>query len=405
MKILVIGTLYTPDLGPSAPLFSQLCEKLVALKHEVLVITMVPHYPSGYVSPPYRGKILDKSIENGVNVIRIGLPSLDRSKLFFRLIQFFCYQIGATLIGCTKKYDVVLAANSSLSVWLPYFWYVVIRNKPTIYSVQDVYPDIGIKLGIFRNKFVISIVTMLEKYCLNHSSIVQVISESFKESLYELGVQESKIKLIPNWVDIEFIKPMARENNFSRKTKLLNTFNIIYAGNIGKSQGLENILTVAKLLENQKDIRFVFIGDGSEKNTLIDQATKENLSNVIFLPFEPRTNLPEVLATSDISLVSLKNSISFDSAPSKIYSIMASGRPIIACVDEGCEAFNLINQSKAGFCISPGDHKGLMDTILLFKSDQKLREKLGMNGRCWVEMYNSPSVAAQEFESIFLSLC
>ncbi len=151
MKILIIGTMYEPDLGPSAPLFTMLSKGLVQRGHQVTVITMVPHYPTGRVSAQYRGKWIWRSFENGVNVIRIGLPSIDRSRLPLRLFQFVCYQVGAIFASIGQKFDVVLAANSALSVGLLFFWTVVLQRKPAIYSIHDLYPEVGITLGVFRN--------------------------------------------------------------------------------------------------------------------------------------------------------------------------------------------------------------------------------------------------------------
>lgn len=404
MKVLIIGTLYEPDLGPSAPLYTLLSEHLVLRGHQVKVITMVPHYPTGQVSVAYRGKLIWRDIENGVQVTRIGLPSVDRSKLAQRLLQFVCYQVGATIASLGQKYDVVLAANPFLTVWLPFAWLVALKHRPAIYSVQDLYPNVGIRLGVFRHSGIIKAATWLERFCLDHSTIVQIVSESFRAELRTLGVDEKKIVLAYNWVDTDLIHPLPRNNPLAQKYKLDNRFVVLYAGNIGRSQGLEHILSVAeqRVIADQ-DIQFVLVGDGSEREYLRYQVEQRHLKNVQFLAFQPRDRLPEVLACADISLVPLRKGIAFGSLPSKVYSIFASGRPVLASVDEGSETWNLVSDAKAGICVLPENPSEISKAILSLKNDPELRETFGRNGRLWVEKYHSPKAAAEQFEKLFMT--
>lgn len=166
MHILIITLFYAPDIGPSAPLFTSLSEETVQLGHEVSVIAAVPHFSTGKIEPGFRGFFIRTTVEKGVNITRIPVPSLNRVKLINRLIQFICFQIGATLASLTKKYDVVLIINPAIETLLPFVWQAIIRRKPTIWSVFDVYPDVGIKLGIFKSKAIIGIVSFLEQICL-----------------------------------------------------------------------------------------------------------------------------------------------------------------------------------------------------------------------------------------------
>jgi colanic acid biosynthesis glycosyl transferase WcaI len=403
MNVLIMGANYEPDLGPSAPLFTMLSEGLVQRGHHVTVITMVPHYPSGRVSPAFRGKWIWRSSENGVEVIRIGLPSVKREHLAQRLLQFICYQLGATFAGIGQHYDVVIAASSALSVWLPFFGLGVLKHKPVVYSVYDVYPDVGIKLGIFKHKPVISAVTSLERSCLTNSTIVHIISDSFRPGLHALGVPDSKMVLIYPWVDTGLIVPLPKLNSFAQVINRDDQFVVEYAGNIGLSQGLENILTSAEILSDQKDIQFLFVGDGAGKEVLQSQSEQRQLKNVQFVPFQPREKLPEVLACADVSLVILRRGIGSDSLPSKTFSIMASGRPILISVDEESETYKLVKRADAGLCVQPEDPSKLAEAILVLKHDKALCERLGHNGRIWAEQHHSPQYAAEQFEQLLLT--
>jgi len=399
----VIGIPYAPDLGPSAPLFTLLCEGLVRRGHKVTAIAMVPNYPSGRVSPAFRGKWIWRSRENGVDVIRVGVPSVNRSKLGRRFLQFACYQIGATWASLGQKCDVVLAANPSLTVWLPFAWMVMFRRRPAVFSVHDVYPDVGVKLGVFRNKLVIAAVRGLEKFCLDRSLMVQIISKSFKPELRALGVSDDKMALVYDWVDTDLVHPMPCDNPFAREHNLTGKFVVLYAGNLGLSQGLEHVLTAAGQLAGHGDIRFLFVGDGTGRERLETEAKRRQLGNVQFLPFQPRDRLAEVLGSADVSLVILKRGIGTSSLPSKTFSIFASGRPVIVSLDEGSETWNLVETAEAGLCVPPENPSALAEAILTLKRDRGLCERLGSNGRVWAEQHHSPRSAARQFEELLLA--
>jgi colanic acid biosynthesis glycosyl transferase WcaI len=398
MHILIITPNYNPDLGPSAPLFTMLSQGLKQRGHAVTVITAVPHYPSGQVSAEYRGKLFRQSDEQGVKVIRVGLPSVKRQSLPQRMVQFIIFQLSATLAQIGLTYDAVIAANPAIQVWLPFTWARIVRRKPVIFSVHDVYPDVGITLGIFKSRAQIALVGWLERFCLSHASFVRILSGSFRASLQRRNIPGSKIALIYDWVDTELIQPQEHDNPFAQQYKLSHDFVVMYAGNIGLSQGLEHILSSAELLAENTEMRFVFVGNGTGLETLQNQATQMKLQNVHFIPFQPRERLPQVLASADISVVIIRPGIGSSSLPSKIYSIMASGRPILISVDEKSEAWGLIQRAGAGMWVDPENPSGMAEGIMTLKQDSGLRDRLGRNGRRWVLEHHSAQHAAEQFE-------
>jgi colanic acid biosynthesis glycosyl transferase WcaI len=402
MNILMIAPYYEPDLGPSAPLFTMLGVGLVKRGHKVTVITTVPHYPSGQISAAFRGRKIRRSSEKGVEVIRVPLPSLKRANLAKRLLQFLCYQFLGSWAGLSQQFEVALVANPALWVWLPFASLVFLRRKPSVFSVHDVYPDVGVKLGIFRHGPVIAAVSSLERFCLNRSSLVRILSKSFKPGLLKLGVPEERMALVYDWVDTDLIRCVSHNNAFSQEHDLTERFVVLYAGNLGLSQGLENVLTAAEQVINHRDLCFVFVGEGAGRNDLITQAEKKRLANVQFLPFQPRERLAEVLGSADVSLVILRRGIGAGSLPSKTFSVMASGRPVIVSVDEGSETWNLVKQAEAGICVPPENPSELAKAILTLKEDKDLRERLGRNGRIWAEQHHSIQSAAEKFEKLLM---
>jgi colanic acid biosynthesis glycosyl transferase WcaI len=400
MKILVVTPHYLPDGGPSAPLYSMLCEALALRGHQVTLVAAVPHYPSGRVPLEYRGWRTRRTVENGIEVIRVPVPSVDRSRLLYRLLQFMVFQLGAARIVLFSQCDVVLLSNPALSTGIPLAIASVLRRRPIMYSIHDVYPNVGIALGVFRHPWVIAVVGACERFSLKRAKVVRILSESFLPGVRALGVSDDKVELIYDWVDTALVRPLPRNNSFAQEHNLVDKFVVLYAGNIGLSQGLEHVLTSADLLADQSDMRFVFVGDGAGKTRLMEDAQARNLANVLFLPFQPRSRLPEVLATADVSLVPLQHGIGAQSLPSKSFSILASGRPLIASVDEDSDLARLVQRSEAGICVLPEDPVRLAEALMKLFRDAELRARLGHNGRVYAERYHSPQSAADHFERL-----
>ncbi|HAD07357.1 MAG TPA: hypothetical protein DCE76_09395 [Anaerolineaceae bacterium] len=404
MNILLLVPHYEPDLGPSAPLFTLLSEELIKRGHHVRVLTTVPHYPSGIVPPAFRKKWIQQSVEMGVEIYRIRVPSLNRSNLAGRLLQFFVYQVGAGWQGLFLNYEVVFVANPALWVWLPFFILVFLRRKPAVFSIYDLYPDVGVRLGIFRNPVAFHLVKALEKFCLKHSARVRIISESFRSAIHQFGIPDQKIQMIPDWVDSQFIRPLPRQNPFSKEYCLENHFVIQYAGNMGFSQPLEIILDAARAFASDPDILFTLVGDGCKREKLMQLAAEQNLRNVRFIPYQPRERLPHVLASADVALVILKEGMAYTAMPSKILSILAAGRPIIACVDRESETWKFIQKTEAGVCVPAGNTNDFIQAILTLRANPLLCKRMSRNGRNWILRHHTPQIAAEKMESLFLSM-
>ena len=316
--------------------------------------------------PEFRQKHTTKNIEDGVRIIRVPVPSVNRSSLTQRLFQLIIYQLGVVFNGISEQYDVILLSNPSFEVGLPYAVLASLRRKPAIYSVHDVYPDVGIKLGIFHNPWVVRFITSTEKFCLDQAVFVRILSETFAPAMRSLGVPEGKIELIYDWVDTELIKPLPRKNSFSYEFGLVDSFVILYAGNIGLSQGLGNVLTAAKSSRISLSSVSCLLVMGQEGIQLENEAVRRGLSNVLFIPFQTRARLPEVLATADISLVVLQKGIGSASLPSKSFSIMSSGRPLLASVDPDSDLSRLVERSQCGICVLPEDFDALTKRLYFF---------------------------------------
>ena len=223
-----------------------------------------------------------------------------------------------------------------------------------------------------------------------------------KRNLLAKKVGNEKIKIISNFIDIDFIKPMDKYNEFSSKFGLNNNFIVMYAGNIGLPHGLEFVVKAAELLKKYKDIVFAFVSWGEHKEAIINICKSKELDNVVFPPQQPEHIVPQIWASADVSLVTSRKGLSTDSVPSKTFAIMASGRPIIAMIDDGSEVWRLVQSGKCGLCVPPECPDLLADAILTLYNDDAKRKKMGENGRKFIEENFSRKVISREYEQLFL---
>lgn len=380
-------------------MFTLLCEELARRGHTVTVLCAVPHFPSGHVPQEYRHGVWQWGEQKGVRVCRVRVPSGDRANLLHRLWVFLVYQVLVAVAGFKVQYDAALVTNPAIETFLPFAVLCWLRRKPCVYAVWDVYPEIGVRMGLFRNQTVIRIVGFLEDFCLHRADHIHILSDGFRTDLAAHRVAPDRIAVIPHWLDTSHIRPLPRLNSFSSENALDDCFVVQYAGNLGLSQGLETVLEAARLLKDEEDVLFLFVGEGAGKLPLEQLAV--GLNNIRFLPYQPRECLPEVLATADVSLVVLKRGIGSASLPSKLFSILASGRPVIASVDTNSDARRLVQTAEAGKCVEPEDPRQLADAILSLRADLSRCEEMGANGRAWAEKRHSPQSAAEQFEQLF----
>jgi len=302
-------------------------------------------------------------------------------------------------LGVSKP-DIVLAEAPTLWSGLPLLVKAIVPKVPFIYVVHDIYPDVLFRLGVLRNPWLVNLIERVERIFYDRSARVSVLSDGFKENLIRKGVPKDKIVIIPVCTDIEFFRPHPRDNELRKRWGLGNKFVVLYAGNLGLSQGLDTVLEVARRVIDKPDILFVLVGDGATKRALQAIAEVNGLSNVKFFPFQPREEVPLIYALADICLVALKPDIVVESVPSKTYTIMANGRPVIASVDKRTETGRLLDQAQCGLCVEPGNGGALEQAILLLYENDSLRRNMGRGGRDFVVEHYARHVAANQYYTL-----
>jgi colanic acid biosynthesis glycosyl transferase WcaI len=382
-------------------LYAMLAETLARRGFDVTVVAATPHYPTGRPPPNWRASERGIEICNGVRVVRVRVPSLNRLKLWRRLIQFAAYQLLAAVAVLREPvFDDAIISNPALQTFLAFRAALARTRGSIVFAVADVYPQVGERLGIFRSALVRDSVGWLERYCYRHSTYIRTIARSFEPLIVQSGGKPQQIRLIYDWVDTGLIVPLPRGTALSAELGLDDKFVVQYAGNIGLSQGLELLVEVAAALKPDPRIRVMFVGDGAGRTALQQFAADRGADNVMFVPFQPRGRLAEVLATADVAVVSLQAGL-VDSIPSKLYSILASGRPAVVAVDPGNDAARIVVESGGGIAVLAGDAAAMVLAIKQIAASPAAGRTMGERGRKYVETHHSAENGAAQFEELF----
>jgi colanic acid biosynthesis glycosyl transferase WcaI len=403
VRVLLLIIQFPPDVNPTGVLMSQLSDGLVACGHEVFVVTTFPHYEKFEVWEQYRGKLAEREQLKGLDILRLIVFANGRKqRMFYRLISYLSFNILATLTLLTswRSYDVILCPNGSFFTGLTAFIGRGLRKTPIIYNVQDLYPETFVRAGQLRNQTAIAILERLEGLMYRLATHVTVIAPAFKRNLLAKRMPPQKVSVVPNFVDAEFIQPLPRQNDFSAEHNWHEKFVVLYAGNLGYVYDLETLLQAAACLRDHTQILFVIVGDGVTKATLKAKAEALQLDNVCFMPFQPRERLPWLRASSDLQVSLYQHGAAKYSLPSKIYEIMASGRPLLASADPNSDVWNLVNETGCGLCVEPENVEQLADAIKSLYNNPAQREQMGVQGRRQAEQHFSKQAVVTQYHDL-----
>lgn len=405
-RVLFLSLVFPPDAVSTAQIIGTLSDDLRALGHEVVVITTTPHYnrdPEAEALRPLRphwGRLVLASTHNGVPAYHIRMPRKG-SSVVLRGLSWLLFHALSTVVALTvPRPDVVIAPSPPLTIGVSAWLIGLLRRCPYIYNVQEIYPDAAIALGALHDPLLIRIFYALERFVYHRAARVTVIAPHMRERLIRKGTPASKLAVIPNFIDGDELAPMPKDNPFRREHGVADKFVVSYAGNMGPAQQLETFLAAAQVLKDEPGIRFMLMGDGILRERLRAIVLEEKLDNVIFLPYQPYSLMPQIYAASDLSLVPQAEGISDIAVPSKVYRIMACARPVLAVAIEDSDLGDLLRTSGAGLLVAPGQPDDLADTILAAsRAPEKLRQ-MGQAGRKHVMAQYTRRAVARQYDAV-----
>ncbi|MDZ8088669.1 MAG: glycosyltransferase family 4 protein [Nostoc sp. DedQUE12b] len=403
MHILIYSYNYHPEPIGIAPLMTELAEGLVKRDHKVRVITGMPNYPQREIYDGYQNKWYLTEQKNGVTIQRSYVRIKSKPKLVDRLLLELSF-VFTSLPQAFKggRPDVIILTVPPLLGTLPATILGWLYNCPVVLNVQDILPEAAVRIGLLKNKWMIRTLAALEKFAYRTAHTISVIADGFRENLVNKGVPVNKIVCIPNWVNVNFIRPLPKQSNsWISNHQLDGKFVVLYSGNIALTQGLETVIEAAVCLRHIKDIVFVIVGESRALQRLQEYCLSNGADNVLLLPLQPREKLPEMLAASDVGLIVQKHNVISFNMPSKIPLLLASGRPIVGSVPATGTAAKAIELSGGGIVVEPESPQAMAAAVHDLYANPALVRKLGKTGRQFAEENYSLEQALDRYEWLF----
>jgi nucleoside-diphosphate-sugar epimerase/glycosyltransferase involved in cell wall biosynthesis len=376
-SVLILNRSYWPDAEATGQLLTELCEDL-AKDFEITVIAGQPNQnPAGI---PY--KSWGAEHHHGVTIRRVPHLKLGKRSIVGRALSMITYFVGAALTAlfASRPQIVVVETDPFLLPLLGrslQWWH---RCKLVVY-LQDIYPDVAIAVGKVRDGWFTRLLRRRLFAVYRHADRVIVLGEDMRAVLTDGGIPDDRITSLPNWVDTTRIYPIRLRNLFRLRERLDDKFVVMYSGNMGLCQNLDEILETAELLSDRPNIEFVMIGGGASRARLEETARDKQLSNVRFLPYQPLAELAHSLSAADLHLVPLDPRVTGCLVPSKLYGILAAGVPALVIADERCEASRVVRESDAGRVIAPGHPEQVAATIRWCADHEGERKAMGRRAR------------------------
>ncbi len=395
MKILVLHQHYWPEIAPTGQLLQDICEDLVSSGHSVTVVCGQPSYRILDGMPRTLPPI---DTYRGVKILRVRSYIPEERTIPRRIVHYASYFLTSLQASIAlERPDVALIMSSPpLLLGLSGAILTALRDIPFVYSVQDIYPDVAINLGVVRNRLVLKLLNEISARLYKSAARIVTLSPSMAESLLEKGALQERVDVIPNWADTTNLTPLARDNAFAKAHHLCGSFVVQYSGNVGMSQGLEHLIAAAPLVRDLP-VTILVAGDGNAKAQLERTCADHGYDNVRFLPPQPRNNLSALLASSDLGLVSMKRGVGRDLVPSKLYGIMAAGKPVLAAVENQSEVARVIGLFGCGHIVDPESSTALAAGIRkLFLEREQLAQK-GEAGRLACEQHYCRSACTKMY--------
>jgi colanic acid biosynthesis glycosyl transferase WcaI len=388
LRLLIHGINYAPEFVGIGRYTGELGAWLQSRGHAVTVLTAPPYYPEWRVPAAYRRPRWRREWLAGVEVLRAPVYVPARVTGAGRVLHELafgaaCLPWWPALLG--RTWDAVLAVCPLLQSGLMPALLARSRGIPFIFHVQDLQLDAARELAIIRQPVVLGLMARLERWLFTQARSVTTISRAMAARIQEKGVPPARVHLLPNWADLEEIRPGPRQNALRQELGLGTETLVLYAGNLGEKQGLEIILEVAARTADKTHIRYVVAGEGAARQRLTDRAGRLGLKNVTFLPLQPKERFPLLLAAADIHLVVQKHRASDLVMPSKLGNILAAGRAFIATACPDTELGQVTRESRAGVLVPPEDADALTQAIVALDGAGEQQRQLGANARQYAE--------------------
>lgn len=393
--MLVFNQYYHPGIEATAHLLTELCEEL-ARDHDVTVITgrLRDHEDE----PDYESR-------NGVEIVRVHSTSFDRAPLTRRALNYFTYLGRALRRGLRAPQPSVVLCMTDPPMVGDVAWFVARRRRvPLVVISQDVFPEIAVRLGRLTNPVLVRVLDVMTRFYLRRADRVVAIGESMRRRLQEKGVKPNRLRVIPNWTDTTAITPADRNNGWAHEHDLVDRFVVMHSGNIGHAQDLETLIRASTQLRDFDRLTVALVGFGARHAYYEKLVAQLGASAVRFLPYQPRELLSQSLSSADLHFVGLARGLAGYVVPSRLYGILAAGRPVLVSADEESETAQLVRTVGCGVVVPPGEPEQVATAIRSLAGGEHDLAEMGRRGRAYVETEAGRDAAFGRYRSLLAEL-
>lgn len=394
IHVVLFNRSFYPDTAATGQILTELCEELTdKYGCRVSVVVGVPLISStGDFEPPKWWQIFRLEDYKGIRIYRACGTRFSKERFAGRVANYLSYFLSACYAGLRlERPDIIIAATDPPIIGLAALMASRRYDVPFVMSFRDIFPEVARLLEDFQNDLVENILQAITSYLARKADRNITLGHTMRDRIIEKkGSAPDRTVIIPDWIDCAQVVPGPRKNPFSQANQLDDSFVVMHSGNIGLSQSLETVVEAANLLRDQVDLKVVFVGEGVKKEALQARVKELDLENVIFLPYQPKERLTESFGTADVFIISLRRGLAGFIVPSKLYGILAAGRPYVASIEEDSEVALISKKYDCGFVAEPGDPRAMADEILRLYHDRKLSEKMGENARLAAMEFDRP---------------
>lgn len=389
-RLLVLNQYYWPGVEATAHLLTELCEALTD-EYDVTVVTGVLH---GHEGGPRREE------RNGVRIVRVPSTSFERSRLLARGTNYVTY-LANTLVKTLGEQPPALVLCMTDPPMVGALGVGVARHfrAPLVVISEDVFPEIATELGRLESRALVAVLRQLVNVYLHRADRIVAIGETMRQKLIEKGAPEERITVIPNWVDTAALTPQPRDNAWAREHGLEEKFVVMHSGNVGHAQDLDSLVRAFTFLRDLDDVRLVVIGAGARHAELVALAERLEVE-IRFLPYQPRERLAESLSAADLHVVGLARGLSGFVVPSRMYGVLAVGRPVIVAADAESETARIVQETGCGLVVPPGRPELLAEAIRSAHDGELDLAEMGLRGRAYAETEADRTVAIGRYRSV-----
>ncbi|MDX2306634.1 MAG: glycosyltransferase family 4 protein [Hyphomicrobium sp.] len=404
MKLIFVNRYFHPDLSATSQKLSELAFALAAEGHDVHIVTSRQEYERPHARLAARDEIA------GVKVWRCWSTRFGRSALVGRAVDYATFYLTSAvmLLRLARRWDVVVAKTDPPMLSVLAAPIARLKGAVLVNWLQDIFPEVATELGMSRSRVsrvFFGFLRGLRNRSLLRARTNVVLGERMADVVAGLGVTPARIRIIPNWGDGRFVRPIAAERNALRtEWGLAQTFVVGYSGNLGRAHDISTFVEAISLIEGragaasdvtQRPIAWVFIGGGALVERLRSEVEQRGLTSVTFRPYQPRERLAESLSVPDVHLISLRPELEGLIVPSKYYGIAAAGRPAIFIGDPDGEIARLLDRTGTGFSVPEGDAGRLVDVIRQLAREPDMSGAMGTRARAaFLAHYDLPQAVA-----------